>query len=40
MRVEVRRGVAEGDSIVIAGLSFVRLAEQATVVPEGHSHNH
>lgn len=40
MRVEVLKGVAEGDSVVVRGTSFVRLAEQSTVVPEGHSHNH
>lgn len=40
IRAEILKGVAEGDSVVSAGLSFVRLAEQATVVPEGHSHNH
>lgn len=40
MRVEIINGIAEGDSVVVGGLSFVRLAEQSTVVPEGHSHNH
>lgn len=39
-RVEVLSGVAEGEAVVTSGLSFVRLAEQSTVVPEGHSHNH
>lgn len=39
-RVAILSGLAEGDSVVTAGTTFVRLAEQATVVPEGHSHNH
>lgn len=39
-RVVVTHGVAEGDSVVTRGTTFVRLAEKATVVPEGHSHNH
>lgn len=39
-RTEILKGISEGDSVVTAGLSFVRLAEQSTVVPEGHSHNH
>ncbi len=39
-RVMVTDGVAEGDSVVTRGTTFVRLAEKATVVPEGHSHNH
>ncbi len=40
MRIEITDGIVPGDSVVIGGLSFVRLAEQSTVVPEGHSHNH
>lgn len=39
-RVEVVSGIVVGDSVVTGGVSFVRLAEQSTVVPEGHSHNH
>lgn len=39
-RVLITSGISEGDSVVTRGATFVRLAEQATVVPEGHSHNH
>lgn len=39
-RTEILGGIAGGDSVVVRGVSFVRLAEQSTVVPEGHSHNH
>lgn len=40
IRAAIAEGLAEGDSVVTGGVTFVRLAEQATVVPEGHSHNH
>ncbi len=40
MRTEILGGITAGDSVVVGGVSFVRLAEQSTVVPEGHSHNH
>lgn len=40
MRAEITDGIAVGDSVVINGVSFVRLAETSTVVPEGHSHSH
>ncbi|MCM1521388.1 MAG: efflux RND transporter periplasmic adaptor subunit [Muribaculaceae bacterium] len=39
-RVSIEQGLAEGDLVVTEGMTYVRLAEQATVVPEGHSHNH
>lgn len=39
-KVIVLSGLHQGDSVVVSGTTFVRLAEQATVVPEGHSHNH
>ena len=39
-RIEVLSGLNDGDSVVVAGTSFVRLAETSTVVPEGHSHSH
>ena len=39
LRYEVTSGLAEGDSVVIAGTTFVRLAETAGVVPEGHHHH-
>lgn len=39
-RVEILEGIAEGDSIIASGTTFVRLAETSTVVPEGHSHSH
>jgi len=39
-RVLIESGLSEGEEVVTRGATFVRLAEQATVVPEGHSHNH
>ncbi len=39
-RIEILSGLNEGDSVVVAGTTFVRLAETSTVVPEGHSHHH
>ena len=39
-RVEVLSGIKAGDEIVVKGAPAVRLAESATVAPEGHSHNH
>ena len=39
-RVEITEGVQPGETAVVKGSTFVRLAEQATVAPEGHSHNH
>lgn len=39
-RVEIISGVQPGETAVVSGATFVRLAEQATVAPEGHSHNH
>ena len=38
--VEIVAGVTPGETLVVRGATFVRLAEQATVAPEGHSHNH
>lgn len=38
--VEIIEGINPGETAVIKGATFVRLAEQATVAPEGHSHNH
>lgn len=39
-RVEIVKGIEPGEVAVVKGATFVRLAEQATVAPEGHSHNH
>lgn len=39
-RVEIVGGIKPGETAVVKGATFVRLAEQATVAPEGHSHNH
>ena len=39
-RVEILSGVEAGDSVVVKGVTFVKLAETSTVVPEGHSHSH
>ncbi|MBD5333478.1 MAG: efflux RND transporter periplasmic adaptor subunit [Bacteroides sp.] len=38
--VAILSGIAPGETVVVKGATFVRLAEQATVAPEGHSHNH
>lgn len=40
MRTEILSGIQPGEIAVVKGATFVRLAEQATVAPEGHSHNH
>lgn len=40
IRVEITEGIQPGEVAVVKGATFVRLAEQATVAPEGHSHNH
>lgn len=40
MSVEILNGLHPGEEVVTSGVSYVRLAEQSTVVPEGHSHNH
>jgi len=40
LRVEIVDGINPGEIAVVKGATFVRLAEQATVAPEGHSHNH
>ncbi len=37
---EIIAGLAGGEEIVTNGTTAVRLAEQASVAPEGHSHNH
>lgn len=39
-RIAIVEGISEGDSVVSQGMTFVRLAETSTVVPEGHSHSH
>lgn len=33
-------GVSIGEEVVVEGVTFVKLAESAGVVPEGHSHSH
>lgn len=40
LRYEIVSGLAEGDSVVSRGMTFVRLAETKGAVPEGHSHSH
>lgn len=37
---EIVAGLSGGEEIVTNGTTAVRLAEQASVAPEGHSHNH
>lgn len=39
-QAEVIAGLSGGEEIVTNGTTAVRLAEQASVAPEGHSHNH
>jgi len=39
-RVEVVSGLKDGEMVVTKGVTFVRLAESAGAVPEGHSHHH
>lgn len=39
-KVEITSGVKPGESVVIEGVTFVKLAESAGAVPEGHSHTH
>lgn len=38
--VEILSGLNVGDEVVTQGVTFLRLAENANVVPEGHTHNH
>ena len=38
--VEIISGLSGGEQVVVEGMSFIRLAEQSSAVPEGHSHNH
>lgn len=40
LRVVITSGLDGGEEIVTEGVTAVRLAETAGVVPEGHSHNH
>lgn len=37
-RTEIAAGLHEGDKVVVQGAAMVRLAANATAVPEGHSH--
>ncbi|MDR3261204.1 MAG: efflux transporter periplasmic adaptor subunit, partial [Tannerella sp.] len=39
-RTFVTSGLKEGDRIVTEGVYPVKLAAQASVIPEGHTHNH
>lgn len=39
-KVEITNGIKPGESVVVEGVTFVKLAESAGVVPEGHSHTH
>ena len=39
-RREILSGIKNGDKVVTAGTTYVRLAESSGAVPEGHSHNH
>lgn len=39
-RVVIASGLKGGETVVTEGVTAVRLAETAGVVPEGHSHNH
>lgn len=39
-RTEILSGLSTGDKVVTCGATQVRLAANATAVPEGHSHSH
>jgi RND family efflux transporter MFP subunit len=39
-RIEILSGLEEGQEVVTRGVTQVRLAASASVVPEGHSHSH
>lgn len=38
--IEIKSGLQPGEKVVSSGVTFVKLAENADVVPEGHSHTH
>lgn len=40
VRTVITAGLQGGEAVVTEGMTTVRLAEMAGVVPEGHSHNH
>lgn len=37
---EVISGINPGDSLVVEGVTFIKLAESKNIVPQGHTHNH
>ena len=37
---EVISGINPGDSLVVEGVTFIKLAETKNIVPQGHTHNH
>lgn len=37
-RVEIAKGLAPGDEVVIEGAYYVRLASMSTAIPHGHTH--
>lgn len=39
-RIEILKGLSEGELVVIKGVYQVKLAASSSVIPEGHSHNH
>ncbi len=39
-RYVVKSGLHAGDKVVTEGVTFVRIAESAGAIPEGHSHSH
>lgn len=38
--VEILSGINPGEQVVTDGVAYVKLAESAGIVPEGHSHSH
>ncbi len=38
--VEILSGIKPGENVVTDGVAYVKLAESAGIVPEGHSHSH
>lgn len=40
LRTEITHGLKEGETVVSEGAYQVKLAAAASIIPEGHSHNH
>ena len=40
VRTEIMSGLKEGETVVSEGAYQVKLAASASIIPEGHNHNH